>query len=83
MKVALVPIGNLRGIRIPKALIDLCRFGDTLELSVEYNRLTLSPGKQPREGWEESFQAATLSGAAPLLIDDTLPSAFDKDDWQW
>ncbi len=83
MTVNLVKIGNSRGIRIPKRLIDQCGFRETVELSVEYNRLILSPGKLPREDWEESIKSASLSGTPPLLIDDALANAFDKDEWQW
>jgi antitoxin component of MazEF toxin-antitoxin module len=35
MKAAVVRIGNSRGVRIPKALLEQCRFRDTVELEVE------------------------------------------------
>ena len=35
MKTELVRIGNSRGIRIPKPIIEQCRIGDTIELRVQ------------------------------------------------
>ncbi len=42
MKTQLVRIGNSRGIRIPKPLIEQCRFGNEVELQVENERLIIS-----------------------------------------
>jgi antitoxin MazE len=42
MKVELVRIGNSRGIRIPKPILEQCGFQDTLELRVENDRLVMS-----------------------------------------
>jgi antitoxin MazE len=58
MKVDLVRIGNSRGVRIPKLLIDQCGFGDTVDLRVEQDCLVIAPDRLPRQGWEEAFQAA-------------------------
>ena len=44
MKADLVRIGNSRGIRIPKPLIEQCGLGDTVELRVDQHCLVISPG---------------------------------------
>ncbi len=57
MKVAIIPIGNSKGIRIPKPMLEQCRFGKSVEIEVENNRLILRPVGRPRSGWEDAFKA--------------------------
>jgi antitoxin MazE len=83
MKVDLVRIGNSRGIRIPKPLIEQCGLGDTVELQVERDRLIISAQRQPREGWEEAFQTVGLSTNDELLLDATEINEFDRKEWHW
>jgi antitoxin MazE len=83
MKVALIDIGNSRGIRIPKPLIEQCGLGDTVDLRVEQNRLIIAPDRPPRQGWEQRFQAAGGSTEDELLLDTITANEFDHEDWQW
>jgi len=58
MQVNVVKIGNSKGIRIPKKVLDQCHVDDVLELTVKDNDILLTPvHKKPREGWAESIQA--------------------------
>ncbi len=82
MKVELIRVGNSRGIRIPKPLIEQCGLQGAVDLRIENNRLVISPARQPREGWEEAFRAAGSAAHDDLLLD--LPSSqFDREEWQW
>ena len=83
MKVELVRIGNSRGIRIPKPIIDQCGFGDTVDLRVEQDCLVIAPDRPPRQGWEEAFQAADPTTEGRLLLDTIPPNEFDREEWQW
>ena len=82
MKAELVRIGNSRGIRIPKPLIEQCGLRETVELRVENDHLIISPEREPRQGWREAFRAAGAEGRDELLISD-FPNAFDQDEWKW
>jgi antitoxin MazE len=82
MKVALVRIGNSRGIRIPKPIIEQCGFADAVELRIESNHLVIAPARLPREGWEEAFRDAGSSARDKLLL-DTPSNQFDREEWQW
>jgi antitoxin MazE len=82
MKTELVRIGNSRGIRIPKPLIEQCGFGHTVELRVEQNRLIIAPARSPRQGWREAF-TASLSSKDALLLEGLPPNAFDSEEWTW
>jgi len=58
MQVSVVKIGNSKGIRIPKKVLDQCHVDDVLELTIKDNDILLTPvHKKPREGWAETIQA--------------------------
>jgi len=82
MKVALVRIGNSRGIRIPKPILEQCRFKDTVELRIENGHLLITQGHLPRAGWEEAFSAAGPSTYDDLLLDSP-SNQFDQEEWRW
>lgn len=57
MKVSLIQVGNSRGVRLPKVVLDQCDFVQDAELSVEDGRIVLTPIKTTREGWAAAFAA--------------------------
>lgn len=61
MKVSLIAIGNSRGVRLPKAVLEQCGFDDAAELTVEKGRVVLAPLAEPRAGWADAFAAADTS----------------------
>jgi antitoxin MazE len=83
MRIELVRIGNSRGIRIPKPLIEQCGFGDTVDLKVDRDRLIITPDRAPREGWDEAFRAAGPSVDDELLLEPAAPTEFDRNEWEW
>ena len=84
MTVELVRIGNSRGIRIPKAIIDQCGFGETVDLRVERNLLVIAAERPPREGWAATIrQAVEASEEDQLLLNAVAPNEFDRNEWQW
>ena len=82
MKAKIIPIGNSQGIRIPKAIIAQCGFNNSVEMEVVNGSLVLTPIKNVREGWEESFQEMAVNGDDELLIDDAI-STVEDEDWEW
>lgn len=81
MKARLVRIGNSRGVRLPKAVIDQVGLGDDIELRVEDNRVVITAAAPPRTGWEEA--AKRLAAGADGPLDVTPPTRFDEDEWRW
>ncbi len=80
MIVSVVPIGNSRGVRLPKAILDQLEVDDKLELEVENRQIILTPlPKTPRAGWEEAFQKMAEEKEDELLI----PSEVDSRDFDW
>jgi antitoxin MazE len=83
MRASLVRIGNSRGLRIPKPVLEQCGFGSEVELRVEPGRLVILPvAATARAGWDEAFARAGTADQPPLVPDD-LESAFDRDEWTW
>jgi antitoxin MazE len=83
MKVELVRIGNSRGIRIPKPLIEQCGLGDTVELRVERHCLVISADRQARQGWEKAFREAGSASTDEILLGNGTTNDFDLEEWHW
>lgn len=84
MKASVIRIGNSRGIRIPKALLEQCRLGGTVELEVCQGQLVVKPAGRPRSGWEEAFKEMAQRGDDLLLDPDSPPSTrWDETEWRW
>lgn len=84
MKSSIVRIGNSRGLRIPKTLLEQCRLGDTVELEAHRDRLIVRPAVKPRSGWDEAFREMARQGDDALLDRKSLrPTRWDKTEWEW
>jgi antitoxin MazE len=83
MKTELVRIGNSRGIRIPKPIIEQCGFGETVEVRIERDCIIISPERRPRENWSETFRASGAAGSDELMLETTEPNDFDREQWRW
>jgi len=81
MKTSVVRIGNSRGIRIPKTLLEQCHLTDSVELEVQDDELIVRPVAKPRAGWEEAFRQMKRHGDDTLL--DLPPSKWDETEWRW
>ena len=82
MKVSVVPIGNSKGIRLPKAILEQLQVSDQMELEVENQQIILRPiNKKPRSGWEESLREMNKNQEDELLIPET--GTEEVFDWEW
>ncbi len=83
MKVALVPIGNSRGVRLPKPVIEQCGFGPIVELQIVDNRVVIAPDRSCRHGWADAFQEMARRGDDTPIFEDAAPTEFDSSEWTW
>ena len=80
MLVSVIPIGNSRGIRIPKSILQQLNIEEKVELEVHDKEILLRPIKgKPREGWNEELIKMHENGDDKLLINDI----NEQDDFQW
>ena len=85
MQVELVRMGNSRGVRIPKSIIEQCGFGERIDLVVEGGRVILARNPDLRQGWKEALEAAKDTIAGDELLLDGIPEhEFEGgEDWTW
>ena len=77
-----VKIGNSRGIRIPRTVLEEAGLTDEVEMKVEGNKLIIQASRHPRQGWEERFADMAKQGDDQLL-DETSPTQWDEEEWTW
>ena len=84
MRAKLIRIGNSRGLRLPKSLLEQCGFGDEVDLEVQQGRLVVSPLVRPREGWAEAFRTMAAQGDDALLdAGPGLATSWEQEEWEW
>ena len=70
MEIQVVKIGNSKGIRLSKTLLERYNIRDKLEIIFEKGYLILKPVSKPRSGWEEAFKEMYDNKDDQLLFDD-------------
>lgn len=82
MLVSVVAIGNSRGIRLPKAVLDQLNISDKVDMAVENQQIVLRPVViAPRSGWAMAFQEMHINEHDKLVMPET---ANTKDfEWEW
>jgi len=82
MKTRLVRIGNSRGIRLPKPVIEEAGLTDEVELHVREGAVVIRPLNAPRSGWERAAKALREDSHRELL-DPPTSTRFDEEEWEW
>jgi antitoxin MazE len=67
MKTRVVRIGNSRGIRIPKAVIEQCQLHGAVDLKVQQGQLVIRSSSKARAGWDPAFKQMNQQGDDQLL----------------
>jgi antitoxin MazE len=84
MRTHIVQIGNSRGIRIPKPLLEQTGLQGEVEIQVQDNTLIIRPVNKPRANWAKSFAAMAQAGDDALLDPSALSAtSWDEDEWEW
>lgn len=78
MEISLISIGNSKGIRLSKTLIEKYNLHDTIELILEKGYIILKPKTKARKGWEKSFKKMHENGDDKLLVSDV----FNEEDFE-
>ena len=82
VKVRIIRIGNSRGIRIPRTILEQCRLEDAVELQAREGKLVVRPAGTARQGWEEAYRRMAEAGDDALL-DEPIATDWDKTQWRW
>ena len=68
MRTRIIRIGNSRGIRIPKPLLEQLGLEGEVEMRAENGCLVIGTPTKPRKGWAAAFRAMARRGDDALLI---------------
>lgn len=56
MELSVIQIGNSKGIRLSKTLLEKYNIKDTVELILEKGYIIIRPKSTPRKGWKKAFK---------------------------
>jgi antitoxin MazE len=76
--ISVIPIGNSKGIRLSKTILEKYNITDKVELILEQGYMILKSKTEPRAGWDNAFKNMHDSGDDQLLIQDV----FDEEDFE-
>ena len=82
MKTKLIQIGNSRGVRLPKPIIEQVGLADEVDLQVREGAVLIRPLHAPRSGWEAAAKML-LGRTDHQLLDLETPTRFDEEEWEW
>jgi antitoxin MazE len=77
-----VKIGNSRGIRIPRTLLEQAGLSDEVEMTVEGNKLIIHSAHRSRSDWEGQF-ISMAEAHDDGLIDEPNATSWDEEEWTW
>ncbi len=80
MEISVIKIGNSKGFRLSKTLLEKYNIKDKVELILEKGYIIIKPVSKPRKGWEKSFKEMSENGEDQLLFNDVFE---DENLEQW
>jgi antitoxin MazE len=81
MRAKLVKIGNSRGIRLPKAVIEEAQLGDEVELTIRKGEIVIARVKAVREGWADD--ARHMKAHEKPIVHEFPPTHFQLHEHEW
>lgn len=70
METSIIRIGNSKGLRLSKTILDKYNIKDSVELILEEGQIILKPIASPRKNWEEELKKMSANGDDHLLMND-------------
>ena len=85
MRTHIIRIGNSKGIRIPKPILEQTGIVEDVELEVvENNHIIIRPVLNPRDGWDIAFKTMSEKDDDNLLqVAENISHSWDDEEWQW
>lgn len=78
MEASVISIGNSKGIRLSKIILEKYNISDKVELILEKGYIILKAKNEPRKNWEKHFKKMAENEDDHLLIDDV----FDEENFE-
>jgi antitoxin MazE len=83
VRAKVIRIGNSKGIRLPKVILEQYHITDQVELVPKQNHIALQASSSLRSGWELAFKNMHKNADDSLLINDEILNKWDDTEWEW
>ena len=81
MELSVIRIGNSKGIRLSKMILEKYNIKDKVELILDKGQIIIKPIETPRKGWDKAFKEMSESGDDRLLFNDVFNDE-DLEEWK-
>ncbi len=81
MELSIVKIGNSKGFRLSKTLIEKYNIKDKVEVILKKGYFILKPISSPRKDWENAFKEMSENGDDKLLFNDVFENE-NLEEWK-
>ena len=80
MEISIIQIGNSKGFRLSKTILERYNITDKAEMILEKGQIILRPISESRKGWDKAFKKMHEEGEDQLLFDDVFDDE-NFDEW--
>lgn len=80
METSIIQIGNSKGLRLSKTILEKYHIKDKVELILGKGQIILRPIEAPRKNWEEQFKKMANNEDDQLLMNDVFEDE-NFDEW--
>ncbi|MAN27964.1 MULTISPECIES: AbrB/MazE/SpoVT family DNA-binding domain-containing protein [Mesonia] len=80
MEASIIKIGNSKGLRLSKTILEKYHIKDKVELILEKGQIILRPIHSPRKNWEDKFKKMAENNDDELLVNDVFGDE-NFDEW--
>lgn len=70
METAIIKIGNSKGLRLSKTILDKYNIKDKVEIILEMGQIIIKPIEKPRKNWDAAFEKMNKEGDDKMLMND-------------
>jgi len=78
METAIIKIGNSKGLRLSKTILEMYNIKDKVEMILDKGQIILKPIDKPRNDWEKAFKEMRANNDDNSLIEDV----FDDESFE-
>ena len=83
MKAHIIQIGNSKGVRLPKALLEQAHLTEEVQIEAQPNQIVIRSAHLPREDWETAFRTMAQRGDDAMIDEPASVTSFDETEWKW
>lgn len=80
MEASIIKIGNSKGLRLSKTVLEKYNIKDKVELFLEKEQIVIRPVASPRKNWDKEFKKMNENGDDKLLMTDVFD---DENPEEW